>query len=126
MDEKMVRTKRENQMPPPYIPTDFPCLSESEKHRLLVEFNDLGMEYPRDKTIHGLVIEQAAKTPDNVALVEAGYPPVTYEELNQKSNTLAFFLKKKGVGPGMIVGLLTDRSIDMIKGILGILKAGAA
>ncbi|MFC2155743.1 amino acid adenylation domain-containing protein [Acidobacteriota bacterium] len=105
---------------------DLSILSESEKHRLLVEFNDLGMEYTRDKTIHGLFVEQAAKIPDNIALVEAGYSPVTYEELHRKSSALTFYLKEKGVAAGMIVGLLTDRFIDMITGILGILKSGAA
>ncbi|MFC2156042.1 amino acid adenylation domain-containing protein, partial [Acidobacteriota bacterium] len=101
-------------------------LSPEEKSRVLFEFNDLGIEYTSDKTIHGLFVDQVSKTPGNIALVETGIPPVTYEVLNGEIDALAYSLIKKGAGPGMIVGLLTDRSIDMITGILGILKSGAA
>ena len=100
-------------------------ISEKEKHKLLCEFNDTEAEYPRDKTIHVLFEEQAEKTPDSVALV-FGDGTMTYRQLNEKANRLARTLRARGVGPDGIVGLLVDRSFEMIVAILGILKAGGA
>ena len=68
-------------------------LSESEKHRLLVGFNDTKTDYPKDKTIVDLFVEQAAKTPDNIAVVFEDIQ-LTYRELDQKSNQTANFLIK--------------------------------
>ena len=100
-------------------------LSDAERNRLLREFNDTEAEYPRDKTIHGLFEEQAEKTPDSVALV-FGDETMTYRQLNEKANRLARTLRARGVGPDGIVGLLVDRSFEMIVAILGVLKAGGA
>jgi iturin family lipopeptide synthetase B len=108
-------------------------LSEEERNRVLYEFNDTGRENPEGKTIHGLFVEQAERTPGHIAVI--GQSPgiihqlplqITYEELNEKSNRLAALLQEKGVVPDMIVGLMIHRSIEMIIGILGILKSGGA
>ncbi|MDQ1353284.1 MAG: hypothetical protein QG657_3590, partial [Acidobacteriota bacterium] len=111
-------------------------LSEEEKNRILYEFNDTAAAYPADKTIHQLFVEQALKIPDRVAVVGAGSQtcPITqtcsitlsYNELNEQSNRLANVLIEKGVESEMIVGIMAERSVEMIAGILGILKSGGA
>ncbi|NIM12056.1 MAG: amino acid adenylation domain-containing protein [Candidatus Aminicenantes bacterium] len=109
-------------------------ISGEEKKQLLVDLNDTASGYPRDKTIHELFAEQAEKTPDGVAVVGHGCMDawmhgnisITFRELNKKSNQLAHLLKEKGIGPDTIVGIMVERSIEMIMGIIGILKAGGA
>ncbi|AJY73316.1 amino acid adenylation domain-containing protein [Paenibacillus beijingensis] len=76
-------------------------------------------------TLHQLFMEQVKLTPDNIAIQYEG-TPLTYSELDQKSNILAHKLKHCGVGPECVVGLMSYRSLDMITGILAILKAGGA
>jgi amino acid adenylation domain-containing protein len=110
---------------------DIEILSEEEKNQLLVNFNDTGTEYPADKTIHQLFEEQAEKRPGNIAVVGTGHGAwgmvsLTYSELNRKSNQLAYQLMEKGVGPDTIVGIMAERSIEMVIGVLAILKAGGA
>lgn len=75
--------------------------------------------------IHELFEQQAARTPEAVALI-AGSRRVTYAELNQRSHQLAFRLRKSGAGPEAFVGVLLERSIDAVIALLGILKAGSA
>ncbi|WP_259418057.1 non-ribosomal peptide synthetase [Bacillus toyonensis] len=100
-------------------------LSGEEKHILLNEFNETDMDYPKNKTIYQLFEEQVERTPNKVA-VEFEGQQVTYKELNEKSNQVARLLHDKGVHPEMIVGIMVERSLDMIVGIMGILKSGAA
>ncbi|MGE5329544.1 MAG: amino acid adenylation domain-containing protein [Deltaproteobacteria bacterium] len=100
-------------------------LSEKEKHKILFDFNNTKADYPKDKTIHQMFEEQAAKTPDNIAVVFED-KKLTYRELNEKSNQLARILREKGVKPDSIVGIMIYRSIEMIVGVMGILKAGGA
>ncbi|VBB05118.1 phosphopantetheine attachment site [Lucifera butyrica] len=105
--------------------TDLEMLTEDEKKQLLQEFNQTGKVYPRDKTVQELFEAQAAKTPANIAVVFAG-KQLTYQELNSKANQLARVLRSKGVQPDSIVGIMVDRSPEMMLGILAILKAGGA
>lgn len=100
-------------------------LEEEEKKRILCDFNNTSAEYPKDKTIHQLFEEQVERTPDNIAVVFED-KQLSYRELNGKANQLARILREKGVGPDSIVGIMTGRSLDVIVGILGILKAGGA
>ncbi|WP_408955077.1 amino acid adenylation domain-containing protein [Natroniella sp. ANB-PHB2] len=100
-------------------------LSSKEKDKLLYEFNDTAMEYPTDKTIFELFERQVEKTPDNIAVVFED-EELTYQELNQKSNQLANLLRKKGVEPNDVVGIMLEPSMEMVVGVLAILKAGAA
>jgi fengycin family lipopeptide synthetase D len=100
-------------------------LSEAEKQEILVDFNDTKAEYPKDKTICEYFEEQVKNTPDNAAAAYEG-KKITYKELNAKANQLARVLRDKGVKPDTIVGLLVDRSLEMMIGIVGILKAGGA
>jgi amino acid adenylation domain-containing protein len=102
-------------------------ISEDEKNRVLTQFNDTAGEFPTDKTIHQLFEEQVEKTSDHVALIgPPGHWALTYKELNRKSNQLACLLRQTGIGPDKVVGLLVERSFEMVMGLLAILKAGAA
>ncbi|MEG4006161.1 amino acid adenylation domain-containing protein [Microcoleus sp. Pol11C1] len=100
-------------------------LSAQERYQLLVECNNTQADYPPDLCIHQLFEKQADRTPDAVALV-FGDERVTYRELNLRSNQLARYLQKIGVGAEVLVGLCCGRSLDLIVGMLGILKAGGA
>ncbi|MCP4154507.1 MAG: AMP-binding protein, partial [bacterium] len=102
-------------------------MSEEEKKRILYEFNDTEIEFPGNKTIHGLFEEQAEKTPDNIAVALAGTSleeALTYKELKERAGTLAGKLREKGVTPGTIAAILVERSVNMVIGLLGILQAG--
>ncbi|MBT3388164.1 MAG: AMP-binding protein, partial [Desulfobacula sp.] len=105
--------------------SQLPILSKQEKHKILVEWNDTKADYPKDKCIHELFEEQAAKTPDAVAIVFED-KQLTYAELNEKASQLAHYLQNLGVKPETLVGICLERSLEMIIGLLGILKAGGA
>jgi len=99
-------------------------LSE-EKRKELYEFNKTSTNYPSDKTIQELFEEQSQKNQDRIAVIFE-YEQITYGELNKRANRLARVLQSKGIKNNNIVGLMLDRSINMMIGILGILKAGGA
>ncbi|HLP62842.1 MAG TPA: condensation domain-containing protein, partial [Candidatus Deferrimicrobium sp.] len=108
-------------------------LTAEEKNRILYEFNDTETEYPQTKTIHQLFAEQASRTPDHIALVghvglvrPVRLVQLSYFQLNEQSNRLAGGLIEKGVQADNIVGIMMQRSVEMIIGILGILKSGGA
>jgi len=105
--------------------SELPLLTDSERHQLLVEWNDTTTDYPRDKCIHELFEEQVKRVPDNIAVVFKN-KKITYRELNERANQLARRLRSEGVTAGVIVGIMVHRSIDMISGLLGVLKAGGA
>ncbi|MDF5733923.1 MAG: amino acid adenylation domain-containing protein, partial [Rhizonema sp. PD38] len=98
-------------------------LSDSDRQQLLVEFNQTQIDYPQDKFIHQLFEEQVQKTPNNIAVIFENQQ-LTYVELNQKANKIAHYLQTLGVKPEVLVGLCLERSLEMIIGLLGILKAG--
>ena len=100
-------------------------LTETERQKLLVEWNATQLDHPREKCIHELFEEQAERTPDAVALVFENQR-LTYGELNRRANQLARYLENLGVGPDVLVGICMERSPEMIVGLLGILKAGGA
>ena len=120
-------------------------ISNEEKSRILYEFNNTTKEYPTDKTIHQLFAEQVEKAPDNIALIGADLRVcpsrnarnarpaqnarnvnLTYRQLNDQSDRLAGLLIEKGVQPDTSVGIMVERSIEMVIGIFGILKSGGA
>jgi amino acid adenylation domain-containing protein len=101
----------------------FSILTDQERDRLLIEFNDTSCEYPRDLCVHQLFEQQVERTPDAVALVFEDQQ-LSYSELNARSNRLARYLRTQGVGDETPVGLCLDRSLDLVVSILGILKAG--
>ncbi|SMO97336.1 AMP-binding protein, partial [Flavobacterium nitrogenifigens] len=100
-------------------------LTEQEKYQLLVEFNDTDSEYPRDKTIVDLFEEQVRKTPNNIAVVFEE-TKLTYQELNEKSNQLAFCISSAyTINKEDIVGVFLPKSDSSIIAVLAILKLGA-
>ncbi|MCZ8518253.1 MULTISPECIES: non-ribosomal peptide synthase/polyketide synthase [Paenibacillus] len=106
---------------------DMSLLGEEERHLIRAEWNGnaIHAEYPEDKTIHRLFEESAERHPDAVALV-FGDRRLTYRELNERSNRLARTLREAGVQADQLIGMLTERSLDMMVGIMAILKAGGA
>ena len=105
--------------------SSLPLLSEAERDQLLVQWNRTEREYPQDRCIHELFAEQAARTPQGIAL-QYEEQSLSYAELEARANQLAHYLRSLGVGPDVIVGLCVERSIEMVVGLLGILKAGGA
>ncbi|MGB0383642.1 MAG: amino acid adenylation domain-containing protein [Ardenticatenaceae bacterium] len=130
----------------------FSLLTESQKHQLLVEWNETAADYPSPPElggikggacIHQLFEQQVTRTPEAIAVIFPPIPPriggeqggageqgaaqaVTYHELNTRANQLAHYLVKQGVGPDVLVGICLPRSIEMVVGLLAILKAGGA
>ncbi len=100
-------------------------LPENEKKALLNEFDYTNINYPECQTLTALFTEQVRRTPENIA-VKYEDQSISYQELDKLSNKLAFILRQNGVRLGTIVGLLMDRSINTITGILAILKSGGA
>jgi amino acid adenylation domain-containing protein/non-ribosomal peptide synthase protein (TIGR01720 family) len=106
--------------------TDIDMLAEDEKHTLLHALDHTAdVTYPADKTLYQLFKEQAERFPDKTALV-FNDTVLTYQELDRRATTLAAILRARGVGPDVIVGLLTDRSLETVIGMLAILRAGGA
>lgn len=103
---------------------NLPSLSASDEGRMTTDSNNTGRAYPDDKCIHQLFEAQVERTPDAVA-VQFEDRRLTYLELNQRANQLAAHLRDLAVSR-TLVGLCTDRSLEMLIGILGILKAGSA
>jgi hypothetical protein len=118
-------------------------ISPEEKNRLLYDFNDTAAEYPKDKMFHELFEEQVECAPDRIAIIgrsrvvgekhlqslaDANASPsqLSYRELNQESDRLAVRLRERDVQPDTVVAIMVGRSIDMVIGVLGILKAGGA
>ncbi|MBJ6760929.1 amino acid adenylation domain-containing protein [Myxococcaceae bacterium JPH2] len=100
-------------------------ISPEERHRVLVEWNDTSADFPRGVCMHQLVEAQVQRTPNAVAVV-AGGARISYRQLDARANQLARHLRSMGVGPEVRVGLCVERGVDMVVGMLGILKAGAA
>ncbi|MCU0287476.1 MAG: amino acid adenylation domain-containing protein, partial [Acidobacteria bacterium] len=98
---------------------------EVEKERLICQLNNTAIDFPLQQTIGNVFAGCAGKVSHRLAAVYEENQ-ITYRELHEKSNLLAVFLKKRGIGDGDIVGLMVDRSLEMLIGILGILKAGGA
>lgn len=112
---------------------DIDMISPEEKEQILHRFNDTDACYPDKRTVVQLFEEQAAKNPHNCAVLypvmtgqNNDHKMITYQNLNIKANRLAKTLRQRGVRPGFIVGIMLERSLDMVVGILAILKAGGA
>lgn len=103
---------------------DFDIVTKEEKHKLLVDFNDTSFPV-RDITVHQCFEEQANRFPDRTAVAFQGQS-MTYRQLNERANQLAHTLRNRGVKAGQPVGILAERSMEMITGLLAILKAGGA
>ncbi len=106
---------------------DIELITKEERSLILTDFNRTATKYPSDITVYELFKEQVEKVPENTALV-FGNKSMTYRELNTRSNQLARLLKAKmgGISSNPVIGIMVERSMEMIIGILGILKAGGA
>lgn len=104
---------------------DIDILSAEEKNKLLYDFNHTAVPYSKDKTVSQLFEEQVEKTPDSIAVV-FGEQQLTYRELNEKANSLANYMKCFSVTSGTVVGILLNRSIEIVISMLATLKLGAA
>ena len=100
-------------------------VTEEEREKILNDFNNTKLDYPKNKTIARLFEEQVEKTPDSIAIVFED-KKLTYKELNEKANSLAYNLRKIGIGRNDLVGILCNRSLEMIISIIAVLKAGGA
>jgi amino acid adenylation domain-containing protein len=100
-------------------------LNRQERHRQLVDWNHTKADYPRAACVHDLVAAQTVSRADAVA-ASFGDAALTYRELDRRANAMAHHLRACGAGPGDVVGICVDRSLEMIIGLLGILKCGAA
>ncbi|MBQ1041225.1 MULTISPECIES: non-ribosomal peptide synthetase/MFS transporter [unclassified Micromonospora] len=101
-----------------------PLLPAAERE-LLASWNDTTADFPREQTLHGPIEERAASTPDAVAVTIDGHSR-TYAQLNAQANRVAHRLRAAGVGPETLVGVCAERSVELVAGLLGVLKAGGA
>jgi amino acid adenylation domain-containing protein len=105
--------------------SELPVLTAEERRRLTHDLNQTATDYPKHATIQSLFEARAAETPQAVAVV-FGDEHITYGQLNERANQLAHYLRQEGVGPESPVGILTERSVEMVVALLGITKAGGA
>ncbi|MDB6015101.1 MAG: amino acid adenylation protein, partial [Gammaproteobacteria bacterium] len=102
-----------------------PILSEAERRQVVEVFNATRRPYPADKLVHQLFEEQVERTPDATAVVYED-DSLTYAELNARANQLAHYLRDRQMGPDRLVGVCLERSLEMVVGLLGVLKSGGA
>ena len=102
-----------------------PLLTADERRQLLIDWNNTSIGYPTDLPLHKFIEDQVERTPDATALV-CESQQLTYRQLNDRSNQLAHHLRKRGVGPDVLVGVYAERSIEMVLALLGTMKAGGA
>lgn len=105
--------------------SELSILTPSEKNQLLDEWNNTRREHLDGNCLHHLFERQAVRTPESIALVFERQQ-ITYGELNRRANQTAHYLQKLGVGPEVLVGICMERSLEMVVGVLGVLKAGGA
>ncbi|MGW2715728.1 non-ribosomal peptide synthetase, partial [Streptomyces sp. NPDC001356] len=122
--ERFVRVLRQVTAAPEHRVDGVDLLSDGERDQVVVRWNDTRAPLPA-QTIPGLFEAQAARTPDAVAVIGDGVS-WTYRELDERANRLARELVRAGQGPESIVGLALPRDADLVVGMLGILKSGAA
>ncbi|HEX5752320.1 MAG TPA: amino acid adenylation domain-containing protein, partial [Archangium sp.] len=104
---------------------ELPLLSGAERQQVLVDWNQTHTDFPRQPSIHQLFEQRVLRHPQAIAL-EFGETQLSYGELDSRANQLAHLLASKGVRSGELVGICVERSADLVVGLLGILKAGAA
>jgi amino acid adenylation domain-containing protein len=105
--------------------SEIPLLSKAERRLLVREWNDTRMQPGPSRCVHELFEEQVARTPEHTAVVDENNR-LSYRELDAHANQLAHHLRRLGVRPEVTVGILLERSVNGMVGILGVLKAGGA
>jgi amino acid adenylation domain-containing protein/non-ribosomal peptide synthase protein (TIGR01720 family) len=104
---------------------EIPLLTPEEERQILVEWNNTQATYPIDVCIHHLFEASVDRAPEPCVLV-CEEEQLSYRELNRRANQLAHYLRGRGVGPEVLVGLCLERSTEMIVSLIAILKAGGA
>ena len=104
---------------------DLPLMTSLEREQVVLKWNRTEENYRQDQCLDQLFEEQVARAPEAVALQYAG-EYLSYAELNARSNQLAHYLRSLGVGADTLVGICVERSLEMVVGLLGIMKSGAA
>lgn len=102
---------------------DLPLLGAADQFELLHACNDTTAEYPKHAALHELVEQQVDRTPAAIAVTGPG-GTLTYQQLDERANQLARYLRRRGVRTGELVGICVDRSVDMVVGLVAILKVG--
>ena len=102
-----------------------PMLAGAEREQLLGGWNATEAAFPADVQLQTLLQQQAAQTPDALAL-QFGAQRLSYRELHQRANQLARWLRAQGVGPDVLVGVAAERSVELVVALLAIVKAGGA
>ncbi|HZF07309.1 MAG TPA: amino acid adenylation domain-containing protein, partial [Thermoanaerobaculia bacterium] len=125
LGQHLVRILRAGLKDPNTALAEIDVLSEEERRRLLVEWNDSARDYPRDLCVHQLFEAHVEAAPDRIALVDDGLR-LSYGELDRRANQLAHHLQGMGVGPNTPVGICLNRSPELILSVLAVLKAGGA
>jgi amino acid adenylation domain-containing protein len=110
---------------PEVLLDELEILSDDERRRIVVEFNDTGHDFHEGKCLQHYFEEQAERTPEQTAVLCADLQ-LSYRQLNERANLLAHFLRQHGVGTDSVVALCLERSPEMVVAILAVLKAGAA
>ncbi|MEB7831147.1 non-ribosomal peptide synthetase [Staphylococcus xylosus] len=105
--------------------SDLQMITKEEEATIFNEFNDTAVPFNNNKTFVEIFEAQVAKIPNEIALTYEG-ESLTYATLNARANQLANYLRIEGVQPNTLVGLMTNRRLEMMIGIYGILKAGGA
>ncbi len=103
---------------------ELPILTPAEAQTLLI-WNNTKVDYPQEACIHKLFEAQVENTPDAIAVLFENQK-FSYQELNNRANQLAHYLQNLGVKPETLVGICMERSVEMVVGILAIMKAGGA
>ncbi|ANF97987.1 non-ribosomal peptide synthetase [Paenibacillus bovis] len=104
---------------------DVSLLSEAEQQQVLSFSQMAEADYPREQNIHGLFEQQVQRTPQHIA-VQIDEHSLTYQQLNEQANRVAYQLRAHGIGADSLVGVIAERSLDMVVGMLAVLKAGGA
>ncbi|KAA8786040.1 amino acid adenylation domain-containing protein [Paenibacillus amylolyticus] len=126
MKTHLLNILRDIVIEPDVVLSDIQMLSKQEQYVLLHDFNDSAIDYSRDQTLQERFEAQVERSPDQLAVSYGNQQQLTYRQLNERANQLAYTLRAEGVCANQLVGLMTERSMDMIVGILGIIKAGGA
>lgn len=104
--------------------SDIEIITPKEKNQILCDFNNTTLKYSKNKTIVELFEEQVAKTPDKIAIIFED-TKIKYSELNEYVNSLAHHIRNQEIHPNDVIGIMVNRSIEMIVSILAVLKSGA-
>ncbi|MBV8856906.1 MAG: amino acid adenylation domain-containing protein, partial [Acidobacteria bacterium] len=105
--------------------SELPLLAAAEREQVLCGWNSTRRDYPTGKCLHQFFEEQAARTPDRIALIH-GDERLSYRELNERANRLAHHLRTLGLTPESRVGVMLERTPDLLVSLLAVLKAGGA